>query len=61
MSREKVISLSKYVEQIKSRLADKEVPAKHAGNESNYKAFLESELKKTMRKVEDLKLILGGK
>ncbi len=56
MSKAKIVLLNKYIEETKNRLASKDTPSKHVGHEESYKAYLESELKKAMRKVEALKL-----
>lgn len=56
MSKEKIISLSKYVDDLKNRASSKELPAKHLLREVSYKAYLETELKKAMAQIERLKL-----
>jgi len=55
MSKEKLISATKYVESLKNKLADG-VPAKHRTRAAQYKAFLEKELKAASTKIENLKI-----
>ena len=44
MTQDKVKSLTKYQEQLKSKLADKNVPEKQKNREQAYRAFLQNEL-----------------
>lgn len=55
MSKEKLISITKYANEIKNKLSDV-VPSKHKNHANQYKAFLEKELKAANAKVENLKL-----
>lgn len=53
--KEKIIKLTKYVEDMKSRLGS-DTPAKHASHPQAYKQFLEREIVAATRKIESLKL-----
>jgi hypothetical protein len=46
----------KYAESLKSRLSETTIPEKHKNRPVQYREFLERELKKVNRKIEDLKL-----
>lgn len=52
---EKITSLTKYVEDIETRLKGKP-SKKHAENEAGWRAFLEIDLKKAKAKLENLKI-----
>jgi len=52
---EKIVSLTKYVEDIETRLKGKP-SAKHADNETGWRTFLEIDLKKAKAKLESLKI-----
>lgn len=56
MSKEKLTSLVKYQDQLKSKLEAKELPAKHVNSEATYKAFLSNELRLVTSKIESLKM-----
>lgn len=56
MSKEKLISLTKYVDSCKNRLEDKMVPEKHKNRESTYRQFLANEIKTATVTIEALKL-----
>lgn len=60
MNKDKIVSLSKYLEDIKSKLAS-EVPSKHKNRVSQYKAFLTKEVDLTTKKIDNLKLQTNGK
>lgn len=55
MTKEKVVSLNKYVQDIKNRLTSP-VPPKHSGHPDTYKRFLENELKSVISRLEAAKL-----
>ena len=55
MSKEKLISLTKYANDLKNKLSDA-VPEKHRAHAKEYKHFLEKELKAANAKVEILKM-----
>lgn len=55
MSKEKLNSLSKYEQELKNKLASA-VPPKHRTRAAPYVEFLERELKKTSKKIEELRL-----
>jgi hypothetical protein len=52
MTKEKLASLTKYVQQIKQKL-DSGTPPKHEGRPAEYKAFLERELRLTQNKINE--------
>jgi hypothetical protein len=54
--KEKLISLVKYAEEVKSKLSDIEVPLKHKNRPQAYREFLSRELVKVNRTIEELKL-----
>lgn len=56
MSKEKVLSLTKYANDVKSKLSDKELPPKHKNRGLQYKQFLEKELAQVSSKIENLKV-----
>lgn len=58
---EKLAKLIKYAENLKSRLSDTTIPAKHVKRPQAYKEFLERDLKKTTIKIDALKLTTEGK
>jgi hypothetical protein len=60
MSKEKLVALTKYSADLKAKLSSP-VPTKHKNRESQYKKFLEKELKTTDTKVEGLKLMAADK
>lgn len=57
MNKEQIPSLSKYVESLKSKLSDTDVPVKHKHRPEAYRDFLQRELKKASTKLEALKLL----
>lgn len=59
MTREKRISLEKYVVEMTGKL-NAPVPEKHKNNPTTYMNFVKRELSQTIRKLEEEKL-LGGK
>lgn len=57
---EKIVSLTKYVDDMKSKLSGP-VPEKHrSDNGTAYRAFLEREIKMHSKKIEDLRFKVGG-
>lgn len=52
---DKIISLTKYVESLKTRLDT--VPDRRKGQEEVYKAWVNREIKMTTKKIEELKLV----
>lgn len=57
---DKILSLEKYVEDMKTRLASP-VPAKHAHRPEIFRAWLAREIKMHTTKIEDLKLLPPSK
>lgn len=55
MNAEKLKSLTKYIEELKYKIADLEVPPKHAKRPEQYRAFLKRELWLAERSVAKLK------
>lgn len=55
MSKEKLISLTKYASDIKSKLSSP-LPEKQKNRPAQYKQFLERELSATNAKIESIKL-----
>lgn len=55
MSKEKTIKLTKYANDLKSRLSDKNVPLKQANRVKEYRQFLERELETVNSQIETLK------
>lgn len=45
MTKEKIASLTKYQTQLRDKLSDKTIPAKHINRPENYKKFLTNELR----------------
>jgi hypothetical protein len=58
MSKEKLIKLTKYANDVKSKLSEKVLPEKQKNREVQYKQFLERELASTNSKIETLKMTL---
>lgn len=56
MSKEKLISLSRYSETLKNRLADPVIPEKHKNRANEYRQFLQFELKAVTTKIDYLKM-----
>lgn len=56
MSKEKLLSLTKYYNELKNRSESKEVPSKHAGSETTYRAYLANEIRMVTSKIETLKM-----
>lgn len=56
MSKEKVISLTKYANDLKSRLSSP-VPDKHKNRQSSYTNYLKNELDSVNAKLDALKLV----
>ena len=55
MTKEKLISLNKYAQELKNKLTSA-VPAKHKNRPQSYKNFLTHELKMVNSKIEEAKL-----
>lgn len=55
MTKEKLLSLTKYSEDLKTKLINA-IPAKHIGHPDTYKAFLKNELRMVTLKLESEKL-----
>ena len=55
MSKEKLIGLTKYSNELKAKLSDT-VPAKHKNRAKQYHAFLEKDLKAVNAQIDNLKL-----
>jgi hypothetical protein len=56
MSKEAIQKLTKYQNDVKSKLESKDLPAKHVKREKNYRQFLERELKTVSNKIEALRM-----
>lgn len=56
MSKENVLRLNKYAQELKNRL-DSPTPKKHTNHPESYRVFLKKELDTTNRKLADLKLV----
>lgn len=56
MTKEKLSSLIAYVENMKSKLADKNVPEKHKNGEESYRNFLRNEIRYHTLKIEAAKM-----
>jgi hypothetical protein len=56
MSKEAVLKLTKYQNDLKSRLESKDLPAKHKNREASYRQFLARELDSVTKKVDFLKV-----
>ena len=54
--KETIIRLTSYQNQLKNRLSDKTVPAKHTSRPKEYRQFLERELHQVSHKIEALKV-----
>jgi hypothetical protein len=59
MNNEKLITLSKYLEDLKNRLSGA-VPPKHANHPETYKNFLRNEISAANKKLEEIKLSAAG-
>ena len=55
MTKEKLVSLQKYANDLKNRLSSP-VPASHAEHPATFKAFLNNELRLVIAKLEEAKL-----
>lgn len=55
ISKEKLVTLNKYADQLKSRLSDS-VPVKHSNRIEQYRQFLKNELEGVTKKLNDAKL-----
>lgn len=55
MTKEKLISLEKYLDDLKSKLTSP-VPEKHEASPATYKHFLNNEIRLTKSKIESAKL-----
>jgi hypothetical protein len=56
MSKENLIRLTKYANDVKSKLSDKVLPEKQKNRPAQYKLFLERELAAVNSKIEALKM-----
>lgn len=56
MSKEKIQSLTKYANDVKSKLSESIVPPKQRGREAQYRDFLQKELTATTAKIDSLKM-----
>ena len=56
MTKEKIISLNKYLSNLNDRINDKVVPEKHKGHPDTYRAFLAREIDMVKRQLEEAKL-----
>jgi hypothetical protein len=56
MSKEKIQSLTKYANDLKSKLSEKNIPEKQKNRPAQYKQFLEKELTATTVKIDSLKM-----
>jgi hypothetical protein len=54
VTKEKVVSLTKYLDSLKSKLTDK-TPDKHKNREETYKQFISREIEMTEAKLNHLK------
>lgn len=60
MTKDKLNKLIKYQSELKDKLTNP-IPEKHKDNPASYKAFLNNELRLVTSKIEQGKLLLGGK
>jgi hypothetical protein len=58
MSKEKVLNLTKYANELKSKLESKNLPDKQKDRPVQYKQFLNNELKSVTSKIDLLKSLL---
>lgn len=56
MNKEKIVSLTKYVNDLKARLEEKSLPIKHKNRQETYKQFLRNEIASTSTKLDKLKV-----
>ncbi len=61
MSKEKIQRLSKYANDIKSKLSDKVLPEKQKNRPAQYKQFLERELSTVSAQIESMKMSVTEK
>lgn len=61
MSTEKLARYTKYANELKSKLSDKEVPSKHKNRPQQYREFLERELKTVNTKLEAIAYSMPSK
>lgn len=57
MSKEKLISLTKYQSDLKNKADSKEIPTKHINRERQYRDFLSNELRIVTAKIETMKMV----
>lgn len=60
LSKEKTLSLNKYLVDLKNRQSSA-IPFKHLGHPNEYKHFLQSEIKAVQSKLDSDKLEVGDK
>lgn len=56
MTKEKIISLTKYQAQLKDKLSSTTVPTKHVNRVASYKRFLTSELEAVTKQLDAAKM-----
>lgn len=60
MTKEKIVSLTKYLNEMKNKL-DSSIPEKWAHSPESYKNFLQREVRLTAKKLDDAKLTADSK
>lgn len=59
MTKEKLVSLKKYMTDMTNRLESPNTPEKHKGHPEHYKAFLRNEIRMVKQKLDDHALATG--
>ena len=59
MTKEKMVSLKKYMSDLTNRLESPVIPEKHKGHPEHFKAFLRNEIRMVKQKLDDHALATG--
>ena len=56
MAQDKLMTLSRYLDDLKNKISETNVPDKHKHSPHTYREFLQREINRTTKKVDDLKM-----